>query len=115
MTEFTNLPDTDYKARDLFGIDTDLVVKGYKDRTDHVPPIDPDYLFDRNTTLAILAGFAYNRRVMVQGYHGTGTPSSSRTASRSPNSATASCPGPCRTISRSSSTNTTPAARTLCS
>jgi cobaltochelatase CobS len=72
MTEFANLPDTEYKARDLFGIDTDMVVKGYKDRTDHVPPIDPDYLFDRNTTLAILAGFAYNRRVMVQGYHGTG-------------------------------------------
>ena len=72
MTEFTNLPDTDYKARELFGIDTDMVVKGYKERTDHVPPIDPDYLFDRNTTLAILAGFAYNRRVMVQGYHGTG-------------------------------------------
>ena len=38
----------------------------------HVPPLDPDYLFDRNTTLAILAGFAFNRRVMVQGYHGTG-------------------------------------------
>ncbi len=38
----------------------------------HVPPVDPDYLFDRNTTLAILAGFAFNRRVMVQGYHGTG-------------------------------------------
>jgi cobaltochelatase CobS len=72
MTEFANLPDTEYKARDLFGIDTDMVVKGYKARTDHVPPIDPDYLFDRNTTLAILAGFAYNRRVMVQGYHGTG-------------------------------------------
>jgi cobaltochelatase CobS len=72
MTEFTNLPDTEYKARELFGIDTDMVVKGYKERTDHVPPIDPDYLFDRNTTLAILAGFAYNRRVMIQGYHGTG-------------------------------------------
>ena len=72
MTEFANLPDTEYQARDLFGIDTDMVVKGYKERTDHVPPIDPDYLFDRNTTLAILAGFAYNRRVMVQGYHGTG-------------------------------------------
>jgi cobaltochelatase CobS len=72
MTEFANMPDTEYKARDLFGIDTDMVVMGYKERTSHVPPIDPDYLFDRNTTLAILAGFAYNRRVMVQGYHGTG-------------------------------------------
>ncbi|HAJ02330.1 MAG TPA: cobaltochelatase subunit CobS [Brevundimonas sp.] len=72
MTEFSNLPDTEYSVRDLFGIDSDMVVKGYKDRTDHVPEIDPDYLFDRNTTLAILAGFAFNRRVMVQGYHGTG-------------------------------------------
>jgi len=72
MTEYTNLPDTEFKARDLFGIDTDLVVKGYAQANSHVPPVDPDYLFDRNTTLAILAGFAFNRRVMVQGYHGTG-------------------------------------------
>ncbi|MEQ8165902.1 MAG: AAA family ATPase, partial [Alphaproteobacteria bacterium] len=72
MTEFSNLPDTEYSVRDLFGIDSDLVVKGYATHTDHVPEIDPDYLFDRNTTLAILAGFAFNRRVMVQGYHGTG-------------------------------------------
>ena len=72
MTEFTDLPDTDYRARDLFGIDTDMVVRGYAEPSSHVPPIDPDYLFDRNTTLAILAGFAFNRRVMVQGYHGTG-------------------------------------------
>ncbi len=72
MTEFANLPDTEFSARELFNIDTDMVVKGYAERTEHVPPIDPDYLFDRNTTLAILAGFAYNRRVMVQGYHGTG-------------------------------------------
>jgi hypothetical protein len=63
MTEFANMPDTEYKARDLFGIDTDMVVMGYKERTSHVPPIDPDYLFDRNTTLAILAGFAYNRAI----------------------------------------------------
>ena len=72
MTEFSNLPDTEYSVRDLFGIDSDMVVKGYAQRTDHVPEADPDYLFDRNTTLAILAGFAFNRRVMVQGYHGTG-------------------------------------------
>ncbi|GHA26645.1 cobaltochelatase subunit CobS [Devosia pacifica] len=72
MTEYSNQPDTEYKARDLFGIDTDLVVPGYSETSEHVPPKDPDYLFDRNTTLAILAGFAHNRRVMVQGYHGTG-------------------------------------------
>src|SRR5690606_19167541 len=72
MTEYTNLPDTEYSARELFGIDTDMKVMGYKEASSHVPPVDPDYLFDRNTTLAILAGFQYNRRVMVQGYHGTG-------------------------------------------
>lgn len=73
MTEQTApLPDTDFNVRETFGIDTDLVVKGYKERTEHVPPLDPDYLFDKATTLAILAGFEHNRRVMVQGYHGTG-------------------------------------------
>ena len=72
MSDYTNLPTTPYKARDLFGIDTDMVVKGFAEPDGHVPPVDPDYLFDRNTTLAILAGFAFNRRVMVQGYHGTG-------------------------------------------
>jgi len=49
-----------------------MKVKGYAEPDNHVPPVDEDYLFDRNTTLAILAGFAFNRRVMVQGYHGTG-------------------------------------------
>ncbi|VAW13093.1 Aerobic cobaltochelatase CobS subunit [hydrothermal vent metagenome] len=72
MSEQTNLPDTEYSARELFGIDSDMMVKGYKTPTEYVPPIDEGYLFDRNTTLAILAGFQFNRRVMVQGYHGTG-------------------------------------------
>lgn len=72
MTEFQNLPDKDYNVRETFNIDSDMVVKGYAERTEHVPPLDPDYLFDLNTTLAILAGFSHNRRVMVQGYHGTG-------------------------------------------
>jgi cobaltochelatase CobS len=72
MTEYANLPDTTYSVRDTFGIDTDMKVKGFAQPDPHVPPLDPDYLFDRNTTLAILAGFAFNRRVMVQGYHGTG-------------------------------------------
>ncbi|MEO6395773.1 MAG: cobaltochelatase subunit CobS [Devosia sp.] len=53
-------------------MDTDMKVKAFAEADPHVPPVDPDYLFDRNTTLAILAGFAFNRRVMVQGYHGTG-------------------------------------------
>ncbi len=72
MSEQKNLPDTKYNVRDLFKIDSDLIVSGYKEKSEHVPPLDPDYLFDKNTTLAILAGFEHNRRVMVQGYHGTG-------------------------------------------
>jgi cobaltochelatase CobS len=72
MPEFTNLPNKQYSVRETFGIDSDMKVMGYAETDPHVPPMDPDYLFDRNTTLAILAGFAFNRRVMVQGYHGTG-------------------------------------------
>ncbi len=70
MTE--GMPDTELSVRETFGIDSDWIVPAYKDRTEHVPEIDEDYLFDRQTTLAILAGFAHNRRVMVSGYHGTG-------------------------------------------
>src|SRR6478735_378500 len=72
MPEFNNLPNKQYSVRETFGIDSDMKVMGYAETDPHVPPLDPDYLFDRNTTLAILAGFAFNRRVMVQGYHGTG-------------------------------------------
>jgi cobaltochelatase CobS len=67
-----SVPDIQIPARQVFGIDTDLVVPAFSERNEHVPDIDPDYLFDRQTTLAILAGFAKNRRVMVTGYHGTG-------------------------------------------
>ena len=70
--DYANLPDTTVSVREVFGIDSDLQVPAYSARNEYVPELDPDYLFDRNTTLAILAGFAYNRRVMVQGYHGTG-------------------------------------------
>ena len=65
-------PTEEISVRDVFGIDTDMKVKGFAERTDRVPDIDPTYKFDPDTTLAILAGFAYNRRVMIQGYHGTG-------------------------------------------
>ena len=64
-------PDTTVSVRDAFGIDQELSVPAFSQRTDYVPEIDSDYRFDRDTTLAILAGFAHNRRVMVQGYHGT--------------------------------------------
>ena len=56
----------------LFGIDSDMEAPAYSVADEHVPDLDPDYLFDRDTTLAILAGFAFNRRVMITGYHGTG-------------------------------------------
>ncbi|MEY4932336.1 MAG: hypothetical protein RLZZ403_656 [Pseudomonadota bacterium] len=65
-------PDTTVNVRTVFGIDSDLTVPAFSQRSEHVPDIDPAYRFDRNTTLAILAGFAHNRRVLVQGYHGTG-------------------------------------------
>ena len=66
------VPDAQYSVRELFGIDQDLTVPGFSKRSDYVPAIDAEYRFDRDTTLAILAGFTHNRRVMVQGYHGTG-------------------------------------------
>src|SRR5689334_3656978 len=66
------LPDMKISVRQVFGIDTDLEVPAYSQNEEHVPDLDPDYIFDRETTLAILAGFARNRRVMVTGYHGTG-------------------------------------------
>ena len=65
-------PTEDISVRDVFGIDTDMVVKGFTDRTSRVPELDSTYKFDPDTTLAILAGFSHNRRVMIQGYHGTG-------------------------------------------
>jgi cobaltochelatase CobS len=66
------LPDMKVSVRQLFGIDSNLEVPAYSQSESHVPEIDPEYIFDRETTLAILAGFAFNRRVMVTGYHGTG-------------------------------------------
>ncbi|KAA2316222.1 cobaltochelatase subunit CobS [Pseudooceanicola sediminis] len=65
-------PTEEISVRDVFGIDTDMIVKGFDAPTDRVPDADPTYRFDPDTTLAILAGFSHNRRVMVQGYHGTG-------------------------------------------
>ena len=66
------LPDMKVSVRQLFGIDSDMEVPAFSEPDEHVPDIDTDYRFDRPTTLAILAGFAKNRRVMVTGYHGTG-------------------------------------------
>ncbi len=67
-----NAPDIKVSVRQTFGIDSNLEVPGFSVADDHVPEIDETYRFDHDTTLAIVAGFAYNRRVLVQGYHGTG-------------------------------------------
>ncbi|HYE48043.1 MAG TPA: cobaltochelatase subunit CobS [Azospirillaceae bacterium] len=65
-------PDIRISVRQTFGIDSDMQVPAFSMSNEHVPEIDEAYRFDRETTMAILAGFAYNRRVMIQGYHGTG-------------------------------------------
>ncbi|MCH8322258.1 MAG: cobaltochelatase subunit CobS [Proteobacteria bacterium] len=67
-----NLPDLKVMAREVFGIDCDFEVPAFSKITEHVPEIDEAYVFDPDTTRAILAGFTYNRRVLIQGYHGTG-------------------------------------------
>src|SRR5271165_3247715 len=71
-TSAIDLPDTSVRAAEAFGIETDMEVPAFSVRTEHVPDLDDAYKFDRETTLAILAGFKFNRRVMIQGYHGTG-------------------------------------------
>ena len=65
-------PTEDISVREVFGIDSDMIVKGFSERAKRVPEVDETYKFDPDTTLAILAGFNHNRRVMIQGYHGTG-------------------------------------------
>ncbi len=65
-------PDTTADTKALFGFDAGFDVPMFSQRDEHTPAIDPDYVFDPATTRAILAGFAFNRRVMIQGYHGTG-------------------------------------------
>ena len=65
-------PNEEISVRDVFGIDTDMVVKGSAEPSDRAPEVEHTYKFDPDTTLAIIAGFSSNRRVMIQGYHGTG-------------------------------------------
>src|SRR4051812_28115977 len=71
-TTILEAPDKMVSVRDLFGIDSDMQVPAFSEADERVPDLDPAYVFDGDTTLAICAGFAHNRRVMVQGYHGTG-------------------------------------------
>ncbi len=65
-------PTEEIDVREVFGIDSDMKVRGFYERNERVPEIDTTYKFDPDTTMAILAGFQYNRRVLIQGYHGTG-------------------------------------------
>ncbi len=71
-TTVMQTPDKMVNARAIFGIDLDMEIPAFSEKDDRVPDLDPSYVFDEETTAAILAGFAFNRRVMVQGYHGTG-------------------------------------------
>jgi cobaltochelatase CobS len=68
----TLVPDHEVNARDLFGVDFDAKAPAFTTRDPHVPDLDEAYKFDPETTRALIAGFAHNRRVMVQGFHGTG-------------------------------------------
>ena len=68
----TREPDRTISVREVFGIDTDMAAPAFSEPNAYVPEIDTAYHFDEQTTLVILAGFAHNRRVMIQGYHGTG-------------------------------------------
>ena len=65
-------PDIKVSIKQTFGIDTDMEVNAFSKKNEHVPEIDKNYKFDKDTTLAIISGFAFNKRVLVQGYHGTG-------------------------------------------
>ncbi len=68
----TLVPDHEVNARETFGVDFDMKAPAFTTRDPHVPDLDPSYKFDPETTRALLAGFAHDRRVMVQGFHGTG-------------------------------------------
>jgi cobaltochelatase CobS len=70
--KYTTIPDKKFNVKKTFGLDVDWEVPGFSTENPNVPEIDKTYQFNHDTTLAILAGFAHNRRVMIQGYHGTG-------------------------------------------
>ncbi|MEZ5759050.1 MAG: cobaltochelatase subunit CobS [Emcibacteraceae bacterium] len=72
ISKDSGIPDMLLNVNQVFGIESDMEIHGFSEPNEHVPEIDENYIFDHDTTLAILAGFAFNRRVMVQGYHGTG-------------------------------------------
>ena len=65
-------PDIKLSVKQTFGIESDMEVEGFSKKNEFVPEIDKGYKFDKDTTLAVLSGFSFNKRVLVQGYHGTG-------------------------------------------
>ena len=70
--QFISKPDMKISVKQTFGIDSKMEIDAFAKKNEYVPKIDQDYKFDRDTTLAILSGFAFNKRVLIQGYHGTG-------------------------------------------
>ena len=70
--ELNIVPSIKLSVKQTFGIDSNLEVDAFEKKNEFVPEIDKNYKFDRDTTIAILSGFSFNKRVLVQGYHGTG-------------------------------------------
>ena len=70
--QFLQKPDIKISVKQTFGFESDMQAGGFSKKNEYVPKIDPDYKFDKDTTLEILAGFSFNKRVLIQGYHGTG-------------------------------------------
>ena len=65
-------PDIKISVNQTFGIDSDMEVEAFSKKNEYVPEIDKNYIFDKETTLAILSGFSFNKRCLFSGYHGTG-------------------------------------------
>ena len=71
-SNINHIPDIKLSIKQTFGIESDMEIDAFSKSSEYVPEIDKNYKFDRDTTLAIVSGFAHNKRVLVQGYHGTG-------------------------------------------
>jgi len=71
-SHFSAKPDIKISVKQTFGFESNMELNGFSKKNEYVPKVDPDYKFDKDTTLAILAGFSFNKRVLIQGYHGTG-------------------------------------------
>ena len=69
---FIQKPDIKISVKQTFGFDSEMQISAFSKKGEYVPKVDSDYKFDKDTTLAILAGFSFNKRVLIQGYHGTG-------------------------------------------